>query len=96
MNRLTKRAKSLRRSQTDAEKLLWQKLRNRQVCNAKFRRQYVIGKYIVDFICIEHDLILEVDGGHHAEQQQYDDCRTDFLNQQGFQVIRFWNNDVLI
>jgi very-short-patch-repair endonuclease len=95
MINFTQRAKGLRRNQTDAEKLLWRHLRNRGLRGTKFRRQYVIGKYIVDFVCIECELILEIDGGQHAEQQGYDETRTRYLEQQGFQVMRFWNNEVL-
>lgn len=72
MNKSTLRAKNLRKSQTDAEKLLWQKLRNRQLADAKFKRQYVFGRYIVDFVCLEQNLIVEVDGGQHSEQKDYD------------------------
>jgi adenine-specific DNA-methyltransferase len=89
------RAKTLRKAQTDAEKLLWRQLRNRQIEGAKFRRQYVIGKYITDFVCLETGLIVEIDGGQHAEQQAYDESRTIYLQQQGFKVMRIWNNEVL-
>lgn len=92
----TQRAKDLRKSQTDTEKLLWRRLRNRQVGGAKFRRQYVIGNYIVDFVCLERNLVVEIDGGQHGEQASYDEKRTSYLKQQGFNVIRFWNNEVLI
>ena len=91
----TQRAKQLRRSQTDAERRLWYYLRSRQIENAKFRRQYAIGKYFVDFVCLECELVVEIDGGQHAEQQGYDEERTRFLQGQGFTVLRFWNNEVL-
>ena len=88
-------ARALRNNQTDAEKRLWHVLRNRQLSGFKFRRQYIIKPYIVDFICIEKKLIVELDGGHHAEQVVEDDKRRKFLEQKGYKVIRFWNNEVL-
>ncbi len=91
----TPRAKGLRKSPTDAESLLWQHLRNRQIADAKFRRQYVMGKYIVDFVCLECGLIIEVDGGRHADRVDYDEPRTAYLEQEAFRVMRFWNNEVL-
>ena len=89
------KAKQLRKNQTDAEKVLWQQLRNRQVYGYKFRRQVPIGSYIVDFVCVSVKLIIELDGGQHAEQQDYDRKRTAYLEAKEFQVVRFWNNDVL-
>ncbi len=89
------RSRSLRRNQTDAERRLWGCLRNRQLAGVKFRRQLAIGSYIVDFCCLEIGLIIELDGGQHAEQQRYDEARTRMLEAQGFLVTRFWNNDVL-
>ena len=91
----TQRAKDLRKSQTDAEKLLWQQLRNRQIGDVKFRRQYVFGEYIVDFVCIERALIIEIDGSQHLQQIEYDKKRTEYLESQGFSVLRFWNDQVL-
>jgi len=88
-------AQKLRKNQTDAEKRLWQHLRNRQILNYKFRRQHTMGPYVVDFICIEKGLIIEVDGSQHFDQQIYDLKRTTYLEGQGFLVLRFWNNDVL-
>ena len=61
----------------------------------KFKRQCPIGRYIVDFVCKEHDLIIEIDGGHHQEQQASDLSRTEWLNSNGYSVVRYWNNDVL-
>ncbi|MBE9503294.1 MAG: endonuclease domain-containing protein [Proteobacteria bacterium] len=90
------RARDLRKKQTEAEKKIWQHLRNREVACCKFRRQHVIGSYIVDFVCLSRKLIVEVDGGQHVETAQYDTKRTEFLQSKGFAVIRFWNNDVLI
>jgi len=92
---LLTRAKQLRKNQSDAEKLLWYYLRDRRLIGFKFKRQVVIGNYIVDFICVEKRLIIEADGGQHADQENYDNHRTEFLKSQGFHVLRFWNNDVL-
>ncbi len=91
---LTK-ARQLRRNQTDAEKRLWQLLRNRQLSGYKFRRQHPIGPYIADFVCLENGVIVELDGGQHMDQQAYDERRSAYLRQHGFCVVRFWNNDVL-
>ncbi|MGY3916622.1 endonuclease domain-containing protein [Aeromonas australiensis] len=90
-------AKRLRRDATLAEQKLWQQLRNRRLAGVKFRRQMPIGPYVVDFICLEQGLIIEVDGSQHGIQtnQMHDKARTAYLNQQGFRVIRVWNNDVL-
>jgi very-short-patch-repair endonuclease len=92
---LKDRARSLRRNSTDAETVLWQQLRNRRLHGFKFRRQVPIGRYIVDFLCEEPAIIIELDGGQHADQADYDETRTDWLRAKGFQVIRFWNNDVI-
>ncbi len=62
---------------------------------AKFRRQYVIGNYIVDFVCLKRNLVIEIDGGQHIEQASYDEKRTFYIEQQGFIVMRFWNNEVI-
>ena len=80
---------------TDAERALWGVLRSRQLQGFKFRRQHPIGKFVVDFVCLERKLILELDGGHHAEQIEADAERTAFLESLGFRVLRFWNNEVL-
>jgi very-short-patch-repair endonuclease len=88
-------AKQLRQNQTDAEKMLWFALRDRQIGNLKFRRQVALGPYIVDFVCFENKLIVELDGGQHAEAVAYDEVRTRWLERDGFHVIRFWNNDVM-
>jgi very-short-patch-repair endonuclease len=87
------RARSLRRGGTDAEKLLWSHLRNRQVEGAKFRRQVPVGRYIADFLCVDAMLIVEADGGQHSEEA--DTLRTAALEAAGYKVIRFWNNDIL-
>ena len=88
-------AKKLRREATDAEKRFWMYLRARQLNGYKFRRQQPMGNYIVDFICFETQLIIEVDGGQHVEARQKDDERTEWLQHQGYEVIRFWNHEVL-
>ena len=76
--------------------MLWQSLRNNQLAGCKFRRQHEIGKYAADFVCIEKKLIIEVDGGQHAVREEYDKERTDFLNKEGYAVVRFWNTEVLL
>lgn len=91
----TARARLLRRRMTDAERRLWSKLRLRQVDGLRFRRQAPVGPYIVDFICLETKLIVEVDGGQHAADKEKDDERTTWLEAEGYRVVRFWNNDVL-
>ena len=92
---MQKKAKYLRRNQTDAERKLWSHLRNRQIVNKKFRRQHAIGNYIVDFVCLETKLVIEIDGGQHLEQMDYDQNRTNYLELLDFRVVRFWNNEVL-
>ena len=88
-------ARELRKNLTDAEQRLWQKLKRRQIATVKFRRQQPIGPFIVDFVCFQRRLIIEVDGGHHAEQAEYDAQRTAFLATQGYRVLRFWNREVM-
>ncbi len=85
--------KALRAQQTPEEQRLWQLLRARRFYGYKFRRQMPIGAYIVDFACYEARLIVELDGGQHAERAEYDLSRTAFLQAKGWRVIRFWNND---
>ncbi|MFV2060911.1 MAG: endonuclease domain-containing protein, partial [Gammaproteobacteria bacterium] len=91
---LTTRAKQLRKNSTDAEILLWKHLRNRRLEGFKFKRQMVIEPYIVDFVCLELKLIVEADGGQHAEQVDYDTKRTAKLESLGYRVLRFWNNEI--
>ena len=79
---------------TDAERKLWRVLRDRQIAGAKFRRQVPIGSYIADFLCYEARLVIEVDGGQHAESAS-DKVRDGWLQANGFRVLRFWNNEVL-
>ncbi|MDB5876829.1 MAG: hypothetical protein JWQ41_243 [Variovorax sp.] len=90
------RACSLRKLPTDAEALPWFHLRDRRMANHKFRRQRPIGPYFADFACIEAKLIVELDGGQHVEAAVYDADRTRFLEGQGYRVLRFWNNEVLM
>ncbi|MGB3739258.1 MAG: DUF559 domain-containing protein [Pontixanthobacter sp.] len=88
------RARSLRRNATDAELLLWRKLRE-NFPDAKFRRQSPIGPYFADFLSHRHTLIIEVDGGQHVHNAEQDARRNAFLRSQGFTVIRFWNHQVV-
>jgi very-short-patch-repair endonuclease len=85
----------LRKYSTDAETLLWRILRNRQLVGQKFRRQHPIGAFIADFVCIGKKLVIEVDGGQHADSLQEDFKRTRYLANKGYRVVRFWNNEVL-
>jgi very-short-patch-repair endonuclease len=89
------RARGLRKNMTDTERFAWSRLRQRQFAGHKFRRQVPIGPYIGDFVCLEQRLILELDGGQHAEQVDYDTRRTEWLENERFRVMRFWNPDVL-
>ncbi len=88
-------ARSRRRSQTAAERRLWALLRDRRLDGFKFRRQHPIGPYIADFCCPDAHLIIQLDGGHHASNQGADSNRSQFLERQGYRVLRFWNNEVL-
>ena len=88
-------ARVLRIELTDAERMLWRHLRNRELTGFKFRRQYPVGRYIVDFICLEAGLVIELDGGQHAGSPS-DARRTRTLEKQGYLVLRFWNNEVLM
>jgi len=94
MPNLTPLARKLRTNQTEAEKRIWSRLRSRQIEDAKFVRQYPIGNAIADFCCRSLRLVVELDGGQHAENPQ-DEERTRRIEAAGFRVIRFWNNDVL-
>ncbi len=91
----TTTVRKLRQSQTDAEARLWFHLRDRNLAGRTFRRQHAIGRYVVDFICLEEKLVIEVDGGQHAERIHKDATRTAFLESKGLRVLRFWNSDVL-
>ena len=90
-------ARNLRIKQTDAESKLWHLLRNRRFQGFKFRRQYVIGRYVVDFCCVGKNLVIELDGGQHTEEakETYDQKRTTDLIHRGYKVLRFWDNDIL-
>ena len=92
-----KQARSLRNNQTKAEELLWFRLRDSRLDKTKFRRQQPMDNYIVDFICFEKKLVIEVDGGQHNEEStaDIDQVRTDWLEGRGYKVLRFWNNEVL-
>jgi very-short-patch-repair endonuclease len=87
-------SRSLRRGQTETENGLWKYLRSRRFEGLKFRRQQPIGSYIADFCCLKEKLIIELDGGQHAENQNGDLERTRFFEQEGFRVIRIWDNEI--
>jgi very-short-patch-repair endonuclease len=87
-------AKTLRTGMTDAERRLWSRLRLEQL-GVKFRRQHPLGGYVLDFVCLDRKLAIEIDGSQHLDQQAYDDRRTQWLESQGFAVLRFWANEVL-
>ena len=89
------RARELRKAPTEAERLLWKYLRRRQLNGHRFRRQHPIGPHVVDLYCFESRLAIELDGGQHSEQTEYDAERTGFLESEGVRVLRFWNNEVL-
>ena len=92
-NNFTNIARLLRRRSTDAEKLLWRNLQGKQL-KYKFRRQQPIGPYIVDFVNFEKSIVIELDGGQHAIEKENDIRRDSWLNSEGFEVLRFWNNEV--
>ena len=93
---LTEPARSLRQRSTDAERKLWSRLRDRRLMGFKFRRQVPRGRYVVDFLCVEAALVVEIDGSQHAEQRsEADRRRTADLERDGLRVLRFWNPDVL-
>ena len=91
----TTRARHLRNNLTDAERILWRHLRLRQIDGYKFRRQRPVGPYIVDFVCLEKLVVVEVDGGQHNQQKSYDAKRDAWLRAEGFTVLRFWDHEVL-
>ncbi len=88
------KAGQLRKEPTPAEAKLWSRIRNDQL-GVNFRRQHAIGNYIPDFCSPKANLVIELDGGQHLEQEEYDQERTKYLESQGYKVIRFWNNDVI-
>ena len=87
-------ARTLRHNATDAERRLWAALQHRRLQDYKFRRQHPIGRFVVDFACTKHHLVIEADGGQH-DQSSADTQRTAWLESQGWRVMRFWNNDTL-
>ena len=87
-------ARALRLEHTDAEGLLWSRLRDKQIDGHKFRRQQPIGPYIADFACMTEKLLIELDGGGHAEQKTKDRRREEYLQRSGYRVLRFWNTEV--
>ncbi len=89
------KARALRAQMTDAETLMWQQLRGRRFQGFKFRRQRPLGPYILDFVCLEAGLVIEIDGGQHAEQLAYDQARTALIESHQLTVIRFWNHEVM-
>jgi len=93
---LRKRVQRLLRSNmTLAERRLWQRLRGKQLYGWKFRRQHPYGNYVLDFVCLDAKLVVEVDGGQHLERRQDDEARDASLRAAGFQLLRFWNNQVM-
>lgn len=92
---LLSNAKRLRAHMTDAERRLWQQLRAKRFAGFKFRRQVPLGHYILDFVSYNPRLIIELDGSQHAMQSHYDRTRDAFFAAQGFQILRFWNNDIM-
>jgi very-short-patch-repair endonuclease len=89
------RARCLRRTPTEAEKILWTHLRAHRFFGVGFRRQHAIGPYVVDFCSPRKKIVIEVDGGQHSDQEEYDNARTEFLRGNGYLVLRFWNNEVM-
>ncbi|MBR6099018.1 endonuclease domain-containing protein [bacterium] len=96
MKKLVTLARNLRKNATPQEATMWNLLRLHKFFGLEFRRQYPIGDYIVDFICREKKIIIEIDGGHHAELDNYihDEVRTQLLESKGFKVVRFWNSEI--
>jgi very-short-patch-repair endonuclease len=93
MDRIRTQARELRNNPTNTERVLWRQIRSWQLDGYKFRRQQPLGPYIVDFVCLEKRVVVEVDGGQHGDQ--VDAERDNWLRDQGFVVLRFWNNEVL-
>ena len=96
MNNQIEKSRQLRKNMTPQERKLWYIIKNRQFNGYRFRRQFPLGQYIVDFICREKKIIIEIDGGQHNEIKniQYDNERTEYLISEGYKVLRFWNNDI--
>lgn len=93
MRKINRNAGPLRRNMTDAELRMWHHLRGRRLGGFKFKRQWSLGPYVVDFCCIERMIVVEIDGGQHSAER--DSRRTGQLDAMGYRVVRFWNNDVL-
>jgi very-short-patch-repair endonuclease len=91
---LKAKARRLRRGQTETEKRLWRLLRNRELLGHKFRRQQPLSPFVVDFCCLEKKLVVELDGGQHAERPSLDERRTEWLKREGYRLIRFWDNEM--
>ena len=89
------RAGELRQNQTEAEAILWSRLRAHRMAGIQFRRQHAIGNYIVDFCSPRRKLVIELDGSQHLDQADYDVERTKYLEAKGYRVLRFWNHDVM-
>ncbi len=87
--------RTLRNNMSDAEQALWHLLRAGQICGLKFRRQHPFGDYILDFVCLENKLVIEIDGGQHGQTTAHDENRSRELQVAGFRVLRFWDNEVL-
>ena len=87
-------AKQMRSKMTKEEVKLWNVIRAKRFYGYKFKRQVLIGNYIVDFLCPEKMLVVEIDGGQHSENVDYDNIRTEYLKNNGYRVLRFWNNDI--
>ena len=88
-------ARKLRRETTEAEALLWTHIRNRQLAGMKFSRQHPIGRYVADFCCEEEKLVVELDGGQHADDVDRDEQRTQYIEKYGYRVVRYWNSEVM-
>jgi very-short-patch-repair endonuclease len=93
---MRERARTLRREMTEAERCLWYQLRAHRFMGLKFKRQKPLGRYIADFVCLEIGLVIELDGGQHVQQAAYDQQRDGWLRAHGFDVLRFWNHEVLL
>lgn len=89
-----RRSRMLRNNPTQAEKILWGALRSQQMEGYKFRRQFFIGQYITDFVCVDKKLVVEADGGQHCNNT-YDAVRDEYIKSQGYTVLRFWNNEII-
>jgi len=89
------RRRELRKNHTEAENILWQRIRGRKINNLKFHRQYSVGPYIIDFFCPQIRLAIELDGGQHKDAREYDEERENFLKNEDIVTLRFWNSEVM-